>query len=520
MPTIEYFTQPFQGVRVRDVIRERVLHPAAIDGSEVTLVGAFATASGIALLRDAGISEVRENGGHVQIILGANGDEVTTREALAEAAEISDDLYIVKMRNRIFHPKIYCARFGDCGVVIDGSANPTENGLLRNVERIVVISYDLTDAQDLEIFERQTQQLIQLTDPEAFIEPEVPLGQGGPDEIGLTGAVWQLKLNGEIDEIRFRHAVRAFTSAGQATAARTRNRSRLRLGRANQQNWGLSVPRTVYDRGEPTETDLLDFLHEDGEEIPDEIREEVEDEQPENIAPRGEDDREIENDGDPIQNQTLTEIITLFLAEGVQQTRNQRLRMIRSIIGLTEIRGCNNRTQNRDYSTPTDGCIGGFKRIARNDLTANSRASEVFLGNNSIRRLLSNVNPVPNQPSYGDVNYLLLMTPNAAGLNMVPARLFHTGSVREGEIRLRTRFTDRFWEEVAVGDFLCVIPLSEMQIRTQLVQELENVGITPNLEDYPDALCFVISAANLPEEHQRFTASLTGNQVSGYMDLI
>ena len=94
------------------------------------------------------------------------------------------------------------------------------------------------------------------------------------------------------------------------------------------------------------------------------------------------------------------------------------------------------------------------------------------------------------------------------------------GNVAQKEIRLRTRFTDAFWEEVAVGDFLCVIPLSEMQIRTQLVQELENAGITPNLEDHPDALCFVISAANLPEEHQRFTASLTGNQVSGYMDLI
>jgi len=516
MAHIEYFTQPFQGIRIRDVIRERVLHPAAIDGSEVTLAGAFATASGIALLRDAGISEVRENGGNVQIILGANGDEVTTQEALAEAAEISDDLYLVRMRNRTFHPKIYCARFGDRGVVIDGSANPTENGLLRNVERIVVISYDLTDEQDLEIFELQTQQLIQLTDPEAFIEPEVPLGQGGPDEIGLTGAVWQLKSNDEIDEIRFRHAVRAFTSAGQATAARTRNRTRLRLGRANQQNWGLQVPRTVYDRGEPTETALLDFLHEDGEEI----HEEVEYERPENIAPRGEDDREIENDGDPIQNQTLTEIITLFLAEGVQQTRNQRLQVIRSIIALTEIRGCNNRTRNRDYSTPTDNCIGGFKRIARNDLTANSRGSEIFVGNNSIRRLLLDINPVANQPSYGDVNYLLLLTPNAARLNMFPARLFRPAGGAEGEVRLRTRFTDAFWEEVAVGDFLCVIPLSEVQISTQLVQELENAGITPNLEDHPDALCFVISAANLPEEHQRFTASLTGNQVSGYMELI
>ena len=58
-----------------------------------------------------------------------------------------------------------------------------------------------------------------------------------------------------------------------------------------------------------------------------------------------------------------------------------------------------------------------------------------------------------------------------------------------------------------------------MDNRTQSVQELENAGITPNLEDHPDALCFVISAANLPEEHQRFTTSLTGNQMSGHMDL-
>ena len=41
MAKINYFTQPFHGVRARDLIRDRVLNPASIEGSEGTLVGAF-----------------------------------------------------------------------------------------------------------------------------------------------------------------------------------------------------------------------------------------------------------------------------------------------------------------------------------------------------------------------------------------------------------------------------------------------------------------------------------------------
>ena len=115
---------------------------------------------------------------------------------------------------------------------------------------------------------------------------------------------------------------------------------------------------------------------------------------------------------------------------------------------------------------------------------------------------------------------MLLVRPDSASSAIRPARTFHQGKETRSEIRLRTQFGTSFWDAgVAGGDFLCVLPVAEMDFHTVLAQQLEEADITPNLDDVPDAIGFVVSAEHHPDMHQRLTDALGANQISGYLQV-
>lgn len=388
MAAIEYYTQPFHRVRAIDLIKDRVLIPASIKGAEVTLVGAFATAEGIALLRDAGITKVQKAGGKVHIILGANLDEVTTREALAEAVEIADDVHIVRIRDRTFHTKIYAARFGTTGVVIDGSPNPTYSGLISNLERFVVITYDLEDQEDSATFQAHAEQLAMLTDPKALIEDDIPLGSGGTEGNGLFGAVWCIKKSGVVNEARFRHAARDFASAQSSISDRIAARQRKASRSGRQGSWGLRVPKAKIERPDPTNTSLLDFLEGGVPELTAAAQTGTEAQTP----------GEVPSDNSSTSPMTLLSLVTALLTDGGTLKTLERSQKLKDLFRQLEIQACNTGNSTIPYANPGGRTVGAFKRLSLKEVTS-PNPSEVYIGNNSLVRLIRGVE---KPGSYGE----------------------------------------------------------------------------------------------------------------------
>jgi hypothetical protein len=216
--------------------------------------------------------------------------------------------------------------------------------------------------------------------------------------------------------------------------------------------------------------------------------------------------------------------VTVLLADGGTLTVAQRSQALRTLVAQLEIQGRNNANPSTPYASPDSHSVGAFKRIALNNLGTSSRPSEIFIGRNSMVRMLRGITPIAGEGVYSQIFYALLVRPDCGSSAIAPGRTFHTGktsdsgTVTPNEIRLRTPFTRAYWDAgVAAGDFLCVVPVAEMDFHTLLAQRLEEAGITPNLDDVPDVIGFVVTAEHHPEIHQRFADALSPGQVSGYL---
>lgn len=115
---------------------------------------------------------------------------------------------------------------------------------------------------------------------------------------------------------------------------------------------------------------------------------------------------------------------------------------------------------------------------------------------------------------------MLLIHPDSAASEIKRAKTWWQPKKKHREIRLRINFGKRFWDAgIAAGDFLCVIPVAKMDFHTVLARQLEEVGITPNLDGVPDAIGFVVSAKQHRDFHQRLKDALGENKKSGYLQV-
>jgi hypothetical protein len=107
--------------------------------------------AGVAGVRPA-IDAFRGRGGHLRCIVGISLGG-TSRQGLALARDVCDELFVFHEAGRTFHPKVYLASGERRARSLVGSNNLTYGGLSSNYEAAVVSDLDLEDPADKVYFD-------------------------------------------------------------------------------------------------------------------------------------------------------------------------------------------------------------------------------------------------------------------------------------------------------------------------------------------------------------------------------
>lgn len=144
---MEILNQPY-GRNLGDVLIE-LLHD---NYNRFFVVVAYAKESGVRRLSES-ILQFRQNGGTVSVVVGIDQTN-TSVEALRLLLEICDNVFVYHNENfnQTFHPKVYTFNNDDNAKVIVGSSNLTTGGLYINNETNVVLTLDLHNSSEEEVY--------------------------------------------------------------------------------------------------------------------------------------------------------------------------------------------------------------------------------------------------------------------------------------------------------------------------------------------------------------------------------
>ncbi|MCG2612798.1 phospholipase D family protein [Terrimonas sp. NA20] len=124
---------------------------------------AFASRSGVSGLAP----HIHKSKGHIKeykLVVGID-QKATSLEALEELLALEVDTYIYYTTQRIiFHPKIYLFEGDERNLVIIGSNNLTQTGLIHNIEASTIIEFDKGDTQGIEFVQTMKQYFSSLFD--------------------------------------------------------------------------------------------------------------------------------------------------------------------------------------------------------------------------------------------------------------------------------------------------------------------------------------------------------------------
>lgn len=165
---VEILTLPYDVPAGRSLLHRLIEELGNPDWTLFRAAVAFARSSGNYMeLLDA-LRQFAERGGRVELTFGADtfsGEQQgSDYEAIAGLLNVLDthetaDVHLYHERGRTFHPKIYLFANQETqrALVIIGSSNWSEGGLVRNVEVDVLLHLDLGNADQLACFDRMNE---------------------------------------------------------------------------------------------------------------------------------------------------------------------------------------------------------------------------------------------------------------------------------------------------------------------------------------------------------------------------
>jgi len=163
-PVVELLVLPYASAAGRSLLHVLIEELRRGTWSRFQAAVAFAKASGnFPDLVDA-LHAFAEAGGRVELTFGADTFSGETKgsdlEAVEELVESLDGLpsaavHLYHEKGRTFHPKVYLFsnEVEQTALLIVGSSNWSEGGLVTNVEANVLIRLDLTDAAHRKVFD-------------------------------------------------------------------------------------------------------------------------------------------------------------------------------------------------------------------------------------------------------------------------------------------------------------------------------------------------------------------------------
>ena len=438
----------------------------------------------------------------IRAIIGSNGDQLTTREALGLLLDICDEVYIVALRNDTFHPKGYLRECGGIATLIEGSPNLTGPALFTNTEWVVRTEYDLTDDDDIESWNQVMQLVEDSINPE--LPGENPVGLGSPDN--LEGGVWILKQEGELIEEHINNVMPRLQSDSDAKKADSDNKKQ-RNQNAGQNSWGsrkrsgIIRPPSYLRKADfrwpiPEEGENSDGDSENGEE---ELSEEIEAEE------------ETSDEGEQLsQNSVLTvlemvEQIVEELGASVEGRDNELIwETADDLLAELEISGVTNSFQGE----PPQGTIASWKRLSTKDVNSTESATELQGYTRALRLLTREAGEPDFTTQYLIRNGETSEQPTNSNVN--------TGhSAAQGNrARLSHHCSHAFRQTAQPHDILLMMPIRQLNRATPITE-----GIDIELgEDSPD--CVGIILPNDTELAQRMLEHVTSSgRIGGFVSI-
>jgi len=502
-------------------LSDYILQPSSTDDNpRITLLAAYATWSGIGVIAEH-VRQLKEANPQsiIRAIIGSNGDQLTTREALGLLLDICDEVYIVALRNDTFHPKGYLRECGDIATLIEGSPNLTGPALFTNTEWVVRTEYDLTDSEDRESWNQVMQLVEDSINPE--LPGENPVGLGSPDY--LEGGVWILKQEGELIEEHINNVMPRLQSDTDAKKADSDNKKQ-RNQNAGQNSWGsrkrsgiIRPPSylrkadfrwTTTEEGEDSDGDS-----ENGEE---ELSEGNGDE--ELVIPAQDD---TESDESVIENDGVVEAEEETLDEGEQLSQNSVLTVLEMVEQIVEelgasVEGRDNEliwetaddllaeleirgVRNSYNEEPPQGTIASWKRISEKDLGGNFGIDELQGYTRALRLLTREAGEPDFTTQYLIRNGETSEQPTISNVNT------GNSATQGNRARLLHHCSHAFRHTAQPHDILLMMPIRQLNRATPITE-----GIDIELgEDTPD--CVGIILPNDTELALRITLRATEN---------
>lgn len=165
---VQLVTQPYSDAGNLHDFLVRALEDHSV--SEVTIVVAWAKASGIRRLRDE-LRGFQGRDGHLRLVLGVD-EGGATRQGLELAVELFDEVYVFHdERSKTFHPKLYLATGTTDAYLFVGSNNLTAGGLYWNYEVALDVNLLVSETFDEELLNEVTTYIDRLLDDDAVCKP-------------------------------------------------------------------------------------------------------------------------------------------------------------------------------------------------------------------------------------------------------------------------------------------------------------------------------------------------------------
>ena len=168
--TITFLGQGYEVNSVNAVGNHLVKYLGQTNFHSFTGVSAFASEAGVFGL-SAHIQAARPNFQNLNLIVGVDQGG-TSKEALEEILNLNINSYLFyQAESPIFHPKIYLFEGAQNYKLIIGSSNLTRTGLYTNVESSILVEFDTTSVEGMNLLNQiktYYQNLFNFTDPNLF----------------------------------------------------------------------------------------------------------------------------------------------------------------------------------------------------------------------------------------------------------------------------------------------------------------------------------------------------------------